>query len=112
VNASTDAKAIRAWASTHGIDCPKTGLLPKRVKAAYCEAFGIELPAEPARAPRPKPQPAPEPEAPVVVAVSVDLPGDPDDEYDVTQHLANLVHAAWSAGRAAMLRDLIAQAGQ
>lgn len=32
---ATEAATIRAWAAARGIDCPRTGTLPRRVVAAW-----------------------------------------------------------------------------
>lgn len=36
--ATTDSKAVRAWAAEQGIDCPKVGRVPATIRAAYDEA--------------------------------------------------------------------------
>ena len=36
--APLDAKAVRAWAATHGLDCPARGRIPGAVAAAYQQA--------------------------------------------------------------------------
>lgn len=33
-----DPKAVRAWAGAHGIDCPRTGRIPRHVVEAYTAA--------------------------------------------------------------------------
>lgn len=35
---AVDSKAVRAWATANGVDCPASGMVPGRVRAAYEEA--------------------------------------------------------------------------
>ena len=32
---AVDAKAVRAWAAANGVDCPSSGIVPKRVVDAW-----------------------------------------------------------------------------
>lgn len=90
---------LRAWAAANGVDCPRTGRVPRSVYDAYNAQVVDEIAVENAEA-------AGEP----VFAVTVTIPGADQDWTDaISGHLVEAVWAAYYAGRAAERAALLAQ---
>lgn len=108
----SDAKAIRAWAASEGIDCPAVGPVPNRVRDAWAHAcdFADEIAAAAEgrstviRLPELAEPEVAEPEDDGVepyLTVEVTMPAHPTEAEAITGHLPEAIDLAYAAGYSA-----------